>query len=609
MIKKKKGNLMKKIMIIVLASLLALGAAAFFAVPYFVKSANYSKAEALLEEKDYRGALAQFQKIGDFRDSSEKIQELETHKIPYAEAEALLSGGEFEKAIEAFEQLKYYDDSPKKALEAKYGLGGKYFDEGEYEKAIEIFGELDDYRDSPAKALEAKYAIGDRYFSEGAYEKAIGAFGELGSYADSADRVLEAKYAVGDRYFFEGTYEKALEIFAEISGYGDSSLRVLEVTYAIAEKYFQNADYATAETIFGELTKQNYGDSDARLRETKRHMTYNEAAADLKKRDFMAAYDKFKSLGDFLDCAEKLVETDDAYWQQTVSRGTMDAYDAYMKFDGAKHKAEAETERERLYGIEQKSKATNAYNAAVNSKKISELKAFISQWKDSPYVGDLIGRAEKWVASILADSNLSAPILNNPNNATQKMIDDFLDDYPGHKDEAKVLALGEGDLLALVQAGTISASVAGDAIDFTTVRLTNNSKRDISVTIPIGAYFAASNASVQNMAVRAPKTVTLWAGESTSVSVATACMNINREIPNSNNGFSIYGLNNPRLVRVMEKLKESNASYAVTQAAVWIVTDNPSEYALLNTLVYTDGRRAISADDLAKAKEIVRAAG
>ena len=112
------------------------------------------------------------------------------------------------------------------------------------------------------------------------------------------------------------------------------------------------------------------------------------------------------------------------------------------------------------------------------------------------------------------------------------------------------------------------------------------------------------------MVVRKPKTVTLSANETISVSISTACMNIHMDIPTSKNSFTIYALEeNSKLARVMELLEESNASYAVTQAAVWIVTDNPSEYDLLNTLVYSNGAKAITADDLAKAKEIVRAAG
>ncbi|MCL2059299.1 MAG: thioester domain-containing protein, partial [Oscillospiraceae bacterium] len=146
--------------------------------------------------------------------------------------------------------------------------------------------------------------------------------------------------------------------------------------------------------------------------------------------------------------------------------------------------------------------------------------------------------------------------------------------------------------------------------DFTSVTLTSKANRSLTVTIPIGTYFSPGSSSVQNMVVREPTTVTLGANSSTNVSVKTACMNIRRSIPNSNNTFSAQSLDgNAKLKRVVALCNEKKASYAVTQAAVWIVTDNPGDNSLLNTLVYSDGRRAISSDDLAKAKEIVREAG
>ncbi|MCL2814969.1 MAG: outer membrane protein assembly factor BamD [Oscillospiraceae bacterium] len=601
---------MKKILIILASLLVVLGAAAFVTVPYAISSAKYGEAETMFAEGDYRGALAGFQAIEDFRDAKDKIQELTKHVIPYAEAETMLAEGKFEKAIAAFEKLGSYNNSPEKILEAKYALADTYFKSADYNKAINAFEELGSYNNSPEKILEVKYVLAGTYFKGGDYSKAISAFEELGDYNNSPVKILEVKYALAGTYFKGGDYSKAISAFEELGSYSDSPVKVLEVKYELADEYFKNADYAAAENIFIELTKQNYRDSSERSDETARHIKYNDAAATLKRNDFTGAYDKFKALGNFLDCENKLIEVDEAYWKQTLAQKTMTGYDTYMKFAGAKHTSEAKAEYERLYGIEQKSKATTAYNAAVNTKTIPALNNFILEWGSSPYIDDLTERANKWIASIRADGTLSAEILNNPNSATQSMIDAFTRDYPGHKDEAKILALNKGELLALVQSGTVTVSVVGDSIDFTTVKLTNKSSRDVTVTIPVGLYFAASSGTVQNMTVRASKTVTIRANGSTSVNVATACMNINRNIPNSNDAFSVYSLDkNSKLARVMALLEEKGASYAVTQAAVWIVTDNPNEYDLLNTLVYVGGGRAINENDLAQAREIVRLAG
>ena len=166
----------------------------------------------------------------------------------------------------------------------------------------------------------------------------------------------------------------------------------------------------------------------------------------------------------------------------------------------------------------------------------------------------------------------------------------------------------KGFLMPLIASGSVSAKITGNSIDYTTVELTNTASQEITVTIPIGTYFNSNSGSVQNMAVREPKTATLKPGENTTLSIKTACMNISRDIPDTGSGFSAMTISNSKLERVLSLCYERDASYAVTQAAVWIVTDQPSDYTLLNTLTYNGGS-AISSDDLATAKEIVGAAG
>jgi hypothetical protein len=57
----------------------------------------------------------------------------------------------------------------------------------------------------------------------------------------------------------------------------------------------------------------------------------------------------------------------------------------------------------------------------------------------------------------------------------------------------------------------------------------------------------------------------------------------------------------------MEVLSENKCSYDVAQAAVWHVTDNPGDYALLHTLT-SNGQDAISQEELALAKSMVATA-
>lgn len=255
-------------------------------------------------------------------------------------------------------------------------------------------------------------------------------------------------------------------------------------------------------------------------------------------------------------------------------------------------------------------KAANALEAIIQKGTILDLNNFISEWSNKRDTKDLINRAKSRIEELKSDSRVSAPILNNPNEATTSMIKGFLRNYPGHKDEQKIQKLSSGEFMELITAGTIAVSISGSSIDFTSAKITNKTNREIIVTIPLGIYFSSRSNSVQSMVVRTTKTVALSANGSITTSIATACMNIHKDIPTSKNDFSASELeSNSKLFRVVKLLEKKNASYAVTQAAIWIVTDNPSNYELLNTLVYSGGGNLITSDDLAKAKEIVKEAG
>ncbi|MCL2059301.1 MAG: thioester domain-containing protein [Oscillospiraceae bacterium] len=260
--------------------------------------------------------------------------------------------------------------------------------------------------------------------------------------------------------------------------------------------------------------------------------------------------------------------------------------------------------------------AANAFETAMNENTVVALESYLSEWHDNSYAeGEYIEQAESRVAQLLNDGSISAPILGSPDEASQEMIDTFLRDYPGHMDEERVMAMAEGDFLSLLQEGAISISITGQNIERTTVALSNKLSRDLNVTIPLGVYFASSSGDVQNMVVRSPASARVPAGQGASVSVATACMNIHRDIPNSNNSFLAMTLDNERLERVVRICDELGASYAVTQAAVWIVTDNPSDRELTGTLMTGGvgggyGRvSVIKQDDLAEAKRIVEEVG
>ncbi|MCL2813746.1 MAG: hypothetical protein FWD23_04015 [Oscillospiraceae bacterium] len=498
---------------------------------------------------------------------------------------------------------------------ARYKQAEESLESGDYQKALAAFEETEGFRDSKEKIEKLKkylipYEQAENLLAEGDFTRAVEAFFELGDYGDSPKRVLEAKYALAQKQLQNDEYEEAIVAFRELGDYGDSQEKALEATYALAQKHFQNAEYAAALAIFRELGEKKYSNSEERAEDTIRYIRYNAALDLLEKQNFIKAYEEFDSLGDFLDCSDKLIEVDKAYWQHTDAQNAMEAYSLYLKFPGANHKTEAEAAYERLFALEQTEKAERAFENASAKNTVKALNFFAAAWENSPYAADFLERAESRIKELQNDGSFSSAILENANSATKADIETFLADYPGHRDEAKIRGLVEGDIFTLTGSGVIELYITGDSIDYTTVRLKNKSIRNMTVIIPTGAYFAANSAGVQNMAVRETKTVSIRANDSTSVSIPTACMNIDKAVPDFNDGFKLSVLGTgSKLERVMFLLEQNNASYSVAQAAVWIVTDNPNEHDLLNTLVYSDGARAISSGDLARAREIVAEAG
>jgi hypothetical protein len=226
--------------------------------------------------------------------------------------------------------------------------------------------------------------------------------------------------------------------------------------------------------------------------------------------------------------------------------------------------------------------ARRDYNAAGN---VRELLSVSAQWSGVSGTADIIAYVNERVETLRSDSTLSAAIIANPRSATDNMVDSFFNDYPGHRDEQRVRDLFSGNIADLISAGMISVSVVGSGwLNYVDATITNNSRREVSVTIPIGTYFRSGSTSVQNMAVRAPRTVSVAANSNRAINVDTVCMNYHRSEPAASDRLTVAALDSNRLERVLRLLREENATFNVTQLATWIVTDSLTNTQLLNSL-------------------------
>lgn len=78
-------------------------------IPYY----NYNAALKLIEEENYESAINVFSKLGDYKDSKEKIQlcEVGNEDMKYKTALKLMEEGSFKRAMKMFEELEDYKDS------------------------------------------------------------------------------------------------------------------------------------------------------------------------------------------------------------------------------------------------------------------------------------------------------------------------------------------------------------------------------------------------------------------------------------------------------------------------------------------------------------------
>ena len=166
-------------------------------------------------------------------------------------------------------------------------------------------------------------------------------------------------------------------------------------------------------------------------------------------------------------------------------------------------------------------------------------------------------------------------------------------------------------LMDLVNAGTASVAISCGSIDWATVTVKNLSDEEISFTATPGTFLSANSTSYQNMLLMETCGGRLSAGESRSYSLDTCCMNRTRHIPEEGNGFSLSVSSNQLLQRLSEYCQNNSTTYAVRQAATWIITDNAT-YRDCGILSYSGGRSVISQEAYDTAQELIatlRAAG
>ncbi len=194
--------------------------------------------------------------------------------IKYNEAKDYFNNGQYEQAIAGFTALDGFRDSEQKIIEvqnammeAEYQNAIKLYEDGEYDKATDIFKALGDYKDSADMVKESSYQYALVCMKNEDYEKAIRYLEQSSDYKDSEEKLEEANQGYIKSQYEEACalvevekYYEAVKIFKSIEDYEDSNEKKLYAMYCYVNKY---ADHENTNTYnyLNELKKIKYKDS------------------------------------------------------------------------------------------------------------------------------------------------------------------------------------------------------------------------------------------------------------------------------------------------------------------------------------------------------------
>ncbi len=294
---------------------------------------------------------------------------------------------------------------------------------------------------------------------------------------------------------------------------------------------------------------------------------------------------------------------EDLHWEAVTGDTTLQGLEKYLQLhpDGS-HADEARESIEDLH-----------WKKATTSNTIRSYQDYIVAYPQGQYLQE----AEEKVAALSTDNT---PFEEAISIGTENSIKQFLEDFPGHQREPcaqqAIKDITEGrNIVDLLSEKKIEIETQGSGIQNVQVRMRSLVPYPITVRIPVGSYFVSSRQSSQNMITTAESRVRLTGDGWRSVSVSAACANMPRDIPGSEDTFTIQrSPHQEELARLIPVLDKAGVNFATRQAAVWIVTDNAS-YSDLGNLVSRPahspfgGTRMIREADVTRAMKLCTEAG
>ena len=321
---------------------------------------KYRNARADMENEKYDEATAQLIELKDYKESEEKIVEIE-HILTYKEAEEALNKGDYDTAEKLFKNLGDFSDSSSRvedAVEARnadlYKQAEKRLAENDLDGAQDIFEKLGGYSDSSTRVegiIEIRnnnqYKQAELKLEDNDLDGAQEIFEKLGGYSDSEQRVKEIiekrnqnTYKEAEEALEKKDYDKAEQLFIELGDYSDASNRVQDVvdarnqdTYEQAILQFDSENYEEAQALFASLgdyldAKEKADESQQRLNE----QLYARAEEQFYSGNYKEAKENYEKIGDYLDAGDKAAQASAALKEQEELAELREAWDGAIFF-------------------------------------------------------------------------------------------------------------------------------------------------------------------------------------------------------------------------------------------------------------------------------------
>ena len=277
--------------------LLAGGAGGAYYFMHGSSTAKYNEAVNAYTAGDYASAAAQFDKLGDYRDSKQRSAEALT-RMHYQNGQAAFQSGDYDKAKEEFTAAGSYESAEALAAECErashYAKAEKLVTSGDLDKAIEEFN-ASGYKDYKDKIAELYMTKAEKAVESGDNDQALELAQKAADNKGSDEPVLICYYKMGETAFDKNDLRNAASYFVSAEEYKDAPEKAKSIYYTLGKDALGKNDYDNAANFFS-LAK-DYKDTKSIAKEA----YYLTGKSRYNDKNYEAAGQFFELAGDYKD--------------------------------------------------------------------------------------------------------------------------------------------------------------------------------------------------------------------------------------------------------------------------------------------------------------------